>query len=272
MTAVDAPLTALVPTLHALPGVGLDTVERVASLTRRFDDKFLLGTDDLGELVAALDGDWSVLEVDQTRSTTYHSTYFDTADLATYRHHLQGRRRRYKVRARRYGLGGRCMLEIKLKATAGRTDKLRWDRTRPVDAALDAVELRRVAAALDAAYGISLPGSLHPSISTVFDRLTLVERTRGERVTVDVSLAVGRDGVWCRFNPGVAIVETKSPRRVSAIHQALRRLGHRPVAVSKYCVGAVSLHPALRGNPWIPALRRLGPIEPAGHRTQLGPT
>lgn len=264
MTAADrptlpAPEAVVDEALADLEPVDLATVEAAASLTRRFDDKFLVDVDTLDEVVVGLGGGWSVLEVDTARATRYSSTYFDTADLLTYRHHLQGRRRRYKVRTRRYGDSGPHMVEVKLKGSAGRTEKARWERDARLPEHLTADELDRVHAVLADTYGWPPPDALEPSLTTNFTRSTLVEVRQGQRITIDTGLVVeGRAGGAVRFDSGLAVVEVKGARRASDAFRLMMRLGHRPMPVSKYCLGVVSLHPGIRGNPWRPTLRRLG--------------
>jgi hypothetical protein len=98
-----------------LPAASLAEVIEGAELQVRIDRKYLIPVDRFAELAARLPGSWAALEIDRRRGFAYESVYFDTPDLLTYRHHLQRRRRRFKVRTRAYLDSGSCAFEVKLK-------------------------------------------------------------------------------------------------------------------------------------------------------------
>lgn len=55
---------------------------------------------------------------------------------------------------------------------------------------------------------------------------------------------------------GHVLVESKSPPTGGGADLVLRRLGLRPVKISKYCVAVALLHPQIRANPWHRTLNR----------------
>ena len=69
-------------------------------------------------------------------------------------------------------------------------------------------------------------------LRTTYDRMTLAGP--GERVTIDLGLSFG--AAWLR--PEWAIVETKSANGAGVADRGLRRLGSRPISMSKYLLGA----------------------------------
>jgi hypothetical protein len=245
--------------VEALPTVGLAQLAPLGQVQRRFDDKFLVAYGDLARLVGALGDGWGVLAVDSERQLGYRSVYFDTPDLLTYRDHVKGRRRRFKIRTRTYESTGVVMLEVKLKGAAGRTDKRRFPHPGPTPDTLDDRALELVGRTVDEAYGRPLPDGLAPVAVTRFRRITLVHLRRLERITIDLGLTVEVGGRSIGFGAGRAIVETKVPVRSAGAFKQVLRLGHRPQRVSKYCVGVVAAHDHIPGNPWIPALRQLEP-------------
>src|SRR3954464_15390096 len=111
--------------VRRLPAVELSALEAGAALLTRVDRKYVVPVRTLKTLVHCLGGDWAALEIEGRRQFGYTSTYFHTADLATYRAHLQRRRRRYKVRVRQCIDSGSCMLEVKRKGLRGLTVKER---------------------------------------------------------------------------------------------------------------------------------------------------
>ena len=237
----------------ALPAFGLAVLETLP-LHRRFDRKHLVRLRDLPEFVDGLGPGSSVLEVSGDRFVAYSSVYFDTPDLATYHHHRQGRRRRFKVRTRHYGDPLATMLEVKAKGVRGRTVKHRTPHPGPSPHTLDDDSRRFVADTLEALYGMAVPEGLVPVLETRFLRSTVLAPD-GDRVTVDRDLHVvaGDRVVW--FDRAWAVVESKSDVRHPAAEVALRRIGARTERISKYCLGVAALNPGLPSNRWRRAQR-----------------
>lgn len=240
--------------------IGLDELAAVAGLAERYDNKYVVAHDQLPAMLAAMGERARVLDVDGRRSTDYVSVYFDTPDLLTYRDHLMGRRRRWKLRTRHYGDPSAAMLELKLKAVRGQTSKRRWPHTGPVDE-LDDVGWRRADAALRQAYGQELPERLVPVAMTSYRRTTLVDVEGGERLTIDEDLTIEAADRRLILGHEVAVVESKAANARGAGVRALSQLGLRPDRVSKYCLAVASAYDDVRGNPWLPVLRRMEPAE-----------
>jgi hypothetical protein len=221
--------------MRTLQPVSLEEVERRASLQRRSDTKYIVSSEILATLVERLRTTHDVLEVGGRVSSSYRTVYFDTAELATYRAHVQGRRKRYKVRARHYIEDDLCLFEVKLKDGRGGTVKQRVGH-----------EVARIAEPLQAfvadcvlgAYGAAAEDRLLPTLVSDYRRMTLVARSGAERVTCDFDLgfeAPGGQTGWLR--EGFVIVECKSVRANGVVEGLLRSLGTRPVRCSKYCLG-----------------------------------
>lgn len=234
--------------------IALPEVLATASLQQRVDRKYLLTADQFTALAATLHRDFRVLDIDGRRLHGYESAYFDTPDLACYRDHRQGRRRRYKVRSRLYTDSADHLVEVKLEGPRGRTDKRRWPR--PSGASpreLDPDARRFVSLVLDA-YGVDRAPDLRRSLVTSYRRATLVDPVAGARLTLDVDLVFShRDRQ--HLGPDRVLVESKSTG-ASAADAALARLGIRPMSMSKYCVGLALTRPDLPANRWSRVLRR----------------
>jgi hypothetical protein len=263
-TARQAPSSAALD-IEALVGgyesVGLEAAAS-AALMRRTDTKFLLSLEEAGAALAALAGDYFVLEVAGRRVRRYRSLYFDTEDLALYRQHHAGRPFRAKVRSREYVETRQPFLELKRRTKRGVTLKER----RPTPALLTSID--------GAAGGMlsGLPGgalSLRPVLWNSFSRITLVGRGRRERVTLDLDLCFrggGRDAAL----PGVAVAEVKTEGagRESPFRRRMRELGVRPTAFSKYCVGVVLLLEGAPRNRFKPVMLRIARIARGEHDVQ----
>lgn len=243
--------------VDALQPIGLDAIVVQADLAHRYDAKYVVPVGRLPELMDLWSGRMRVLEIDGRRATAYRSTYFDTPDLRTYRDHLQRRRRRFKIRTRHYGDPSAAMLEVKLKGRDGQTVKYRRPHPERDSTELGPVSLAFVEETLRGVYDMDLPTPLAAIATTIFERTTLVDLDAGERITIDLGLTVESEGQRIELGAEHAVLETKSLRRRGAATGELYARGLRPDRVSKYCLGVVASRDEVRGNPWIPVLRRI---------------
>ena len=230
--------------------VGLEELDTDAALRTRVDVKYLVDAVALHRVVMALGRSARVLELDARRSFRYRSVYFDTPDLASYRAHVQGRRRRYKIRTRSYLDAGAAMLELKYKGRRGSTVK----RRQPHDPArvdeLDGPGRAFLAEELQAAYGTGPLPPLMPSMVTDYCRTTFAVVGDGERITCDVDLRGRHAGREARLDPRLALVESKSIDGRGSVDRLLQSAGIRPVSISKHAVTVAATREDLPGNPW----------------------
>lgn len=241
------PRTSLATAVAELQPVGLSTVLEQADLQTRTERKYLVPPWALEALVDGLRDDFQALETAGLRVFRYESVYFDTPGLTSYRAAAHGRRRRFKVRTRTYLDSGLCVLEVKTRGGRDETVKDRMpyrpDRRDRLDRAATDFVLSRVPL-VDGA------DALEQTLVTTYSRVTLVDLAAGARVTCDVDLVLSDPtGESARLDDRV-LVETKSPGSAGPADRILWRLGLRPVAISKYCVGLAALHPGLPANRW----------------------
>jgi hypothetical protein len=235
-----------------LEAISLGELNEQAELLCRVDNKYVVELATLRELVAMLRDEFRVLEIGGRRVFAYETVYFDSPRLGAYRAHLQGRRRRFKIRSRRYVDSGLHVFEVKLKGRAGRTDKRRLRVAAAQHARLTPDAARFADDVLREAYGHGLPEGMEPALRMSYDRITLAAREDGERVTFDFNLDYGDAGL----EDGYAIVETKTPNGRGIADRALLELGVRPESCSKYSVGIGLTRPGVRTNPWVRLTRR----------------
>jgi hypothetical protein len=244
---------AVTDAVARLRPLDLAAVLATAELQMRVDRKYVVPLDVLATVLRQLGDDLGVLQIGARRLFRYESVYFDTPDLAAYRAHAHGRRRRVKVRTRAYLDSGECLLEFKRVGARGETVKERYPypftSRHQLDAEGRSLALARVGPLIDAP-------ALRPVLATAYHRATLVDCTAGIRVTCDVDLRF-EDLAGRRHGPleGLVVLETKTVGSESVVDRLLRRLGARPVALSKYCVGMAVLDPALPANRWNRELR-----------------
>lgn len=245
----------------ALPALTLDEVNERAALQTRVDRKYVVRPDVWGRVLASLDGDLGVLEIDGRRSFRYSSTYYDTTDLDSYRDAARGRPHRYKVRTRHYLDTGSSAVEVKTRSAAGGTTKSRqWLDTGA------APEGRRLPTAAVTFVGgfpriAEQAHRLSEVLTTSYERVTLV--TPDARVTVDQHVtATDVDGRHMDYGD-LLIVETKSTGGAGAVDRSLWATGIRPARISKYCTSLAALRPDLPANRWSRSLRRYVPTTPS---------
>ncbi len=231
----------------------LEEVLATAELQTRIDRKYIVPLDLFCTVLDQMGGDLCALQIGGRRLFDYESVYFDTPDLAAYHQHAHGRRRRVKIRTRAYLDSGECMLEFKSVGMRGATVKQRYPYRLAERNELD--EEARALALAQLGHTISA-AALGKVLTTSYHRATLVDSTCGNRVTCDVNLRF-ENSVGQRYGPldGVVVLESKTIGAESPIDRMLRRLGSRPVSLSKYCVGMAVLDPRLPANRWNRELR-----------------
>jgi hypothetical protein len=243
--SVAAKVTAA---LGALKPISLAEIDGVALLDRT-DTKYIISTETLLELIAALTNDYRVLDIEGQRLNRYRTVYFDTNGMTFYLRHHAGNEVRHKVRSREYVDSHLSFLEVKRKTNKDRTVKERLQTPEPVTKlgpAVDDFLLSR--------FPLAEPG-LTPKLRNEFSRATLVSNRGQERLTLDVHLSFAGNGREVLL-PGVAIVEVKQAGfdRTSPVMAAMRSAGFPPRGISKYCLGVALLYPEIKHNNFKPKL------------------
>ena len=268
-TGRDDAATELMRHVDGLDPISLPELESHAGLQARVDKKYIVDYETLEQLLAQLGDDFLALEIDGERLQEYDSVYFDTPELTGYRHHMQGRRKRFKCRTRLYG-GTACFFDLKLKGRRGETVKHRLPLSPFAHGSLTPDAAAFLKRELLHEYGCSAPARLLPMLHTSFARLALTHVRREERLTLDFGLVLGRAGSGERYRmrPDHVLIEAKSTTGRGTVDRLLPRLGARPLTMcSKYCLGVALSQPGLPTNPYRPLLRRH--FEPTPRPTPL---
>ena len=202
-------------------------------LMNRTDTKFVTNTERLRQLLEMARDDYYVQEIDGERNLEYDTTYFDTTQFDMYNQHQWGHTNRQKIRFRTYCISGLQFMEVKTKNNHGRTKKKRIEV-----ADMDVQdEVKRLFLNKHLRYGVD---TLQPALNNHFSRITLVNKGKTERLTIDSAL---------RFHNllsdqeldmgGLVIIELKRDGQVySPVLEMLRQLRIQPHGFSKYCMGA----------------------------------
>ena len=226
-------------------------------LMNRTDTKFVTTVDRLMLLLAKARDEYRAQEVDGRRIASYYTAYFDTPDYNMYTVHQNGHAGRQKLRIRSYVDSGLNFLEVKTKNNHGRTKKKRidmagFDPLRP-DHGIRFQRQDERYKAYDEFLRRHLrydPAIMSEKLENHFNRITLVNKCKTERLTIDTglcfhNLVTGRDADLT----GLAIIELKRDGlQPSPILEMLRELRIKPCGFSKYCMGSAFTNPSLKRN------------------------
>ena len=231
--------------VEQLPPITLDEMKSIR-LMKRTDTKFVTNLYTLARLLQMCRGHYYAQRVADDPISPYTTLYFD--DLGRhdmFRRHQAGHRPRTKVRARTYINGGISFLEIKKKDNHGKTRKKRIQVP-----SIDAVANDRVGEDFLAEQTGLTWDDIRPTVRNYFNRITLVNFEKTERLTIDFDLRFYNYETELEETMGQAvIIELKRDGRVhSPILPLLRELRIHQNGFSKYCIGSVITNPNLRVN------------------------
>ena len=202
-------------------------------LMNRTDTKFVTTTDRLRLLLQMACNDYYVQEIDGGRNLEYDTTYFDTTAFDMYNQHQWNHTNRQKIRFRTYCVSGLQFMEVKTKNNHGRTKKKRMEVT---DMNL-AEQAKSDFIGKHLRYGVD---TLQPALNNHFSRITLVNKAKTERLTIDSALRFHNIVSGVDKDMGdLVIIELKRDGLVfSPVLEMLRQLRIQPHGFSKYCMGS----------------------------------
>lgn len=254
--------------LLAFDAITLETLNAKARMLIRLDQKYIIDAANLQIALEAFRTRFDILEIGGRRSFTYATQYYDDHYQRAYYDHLQGRRKRSKVRVRHYLDADLSFLEVKLKDKRDVTIKRRMYLKKPIGD-LDAACADFVDRSHTDLYGEPFSRHLHPVLGMRYNRITLVAKDGAERLTIDTAMEFRARGRRRRIAADLFIIETKSVRGNGIADAILRELHIRPTKrCSKYCIGMAALGKVKRANRFLPALRRLRLLGGADFRNQ----
>jgi hypothetical protein len=146
-------------------------------------------------------------------------------------------------------------LELKFKTNRGRTQKQRTGIPE-IAMELNGDEEKFIGKKM------GLYFNLLPQIKNNFTRLTLVEPSLPERITIDLELSFEWKEVMKELKQ-IVIVEVKqeSRNRKSPFVQALKKRHVREESISKYCLGVAMLVPFVKKNNFKEKLIKISKLE-----------
>ena len=238
--------------------ISLKQLEANSGMLERIDNKYVVNQDVLRRAIPELARHFDILEIDGRRNFTYDTCYFDNDESRCYTDHHQGRKKRVKVRMRKYLEAGLCFVEVKLKDRRGVTVKKRLRCAMDKFGTLDEAALNFVNDVYQSLYKRVFPHDISRNLDMRYQRLTLVAKDGGERMTLDNRVKFLMDGDAREVDERLFIIEAKSAKGNGMADRILRRLHQHPVKhVSKYCTGLATMSGGLKRNNFRRALKRL---------------
>lgn len=242
----------------AFAPLSLDALNAKAAMLERLDNKYVVSGAMLLEATGEFLQLFDVLEIEGKRSFGYDTWYFDDDALSSYYDHLQGRRRRMKVRVRRYLDARLCYVEAKFKTKRSITVKKRLAIPYEQYGHLDESGYSHVKASFQKLYGGDFDKALSPALEVYYERMTLVAKEGGERMTIDNKLRFATPSGSRAIQDDLYVVETKSANGNGVADKILRKLHQHPTgACSKYCIGMIATGAVTRRHKFLPALKKL---------------
>jgi hypothetical protein len=246
---------ALEPVISLFPKISLEEMASV-KLMNRTDTKYLVQTTKIPLLLNKAIGDYQIQEIKGEKVAKYGTLYLDTEELNLFRTHMNGKLNRLKWRIRSYIGSDLSFLEIKKKINSGQTQKKRIEYIPSEGHSGEiATEFIWNASGMKA-------DNLKPVIQNSFNRITLVNNGKTERLTIDFNIA------FKNFKNGkisdvtnLAIIEIKQDRsNKSAMHHYLNELRIKKSGISKYCLGIVLTDKTIKGNSYKKKIRSINKI------------
>lgn len=238
--------------LNEFKAIDLSEINKNSFLDRK-DTKFFIPEEKINEFLERIKLNYLVLQVNGARLGEYETHYFDTPDLTLYKNHHHGKLNRYKIRIRTYVNSALSFLEVKFKSNKGRTVKSRIKYNilnKLNETALNFIKEK----------GFKNPELLVPSVVINYRRITLLEKNLLEKITIDTLLHFKNNNTSKSID-NIAIIEIKQHNKlISDAVMNLKKMGIKPVSISKYCLAIISLYPNVAKNNFKPKLHQLNKI------------
>jgi VTC domain len=249
--------------LKQLDPITLKEMDRV-KLQNRTDTKFVFETQLLPKILEDVKDCYRILEIDNKRTNSYQTLYYDTEDMTSYIQHHNGKVNRIKIRFRNYIESDLTFLEVKFKNNKGRTIKSRVK--------IDEIEtdLSDDSKKFIEKHSFYDTNQLKAALWNRFTRLTLAHKTKNERLTIDLNLGFKHfDNKNETDMPHIVIAEVKQEKASvdSDFIKAIKKYHIQKSSMSKYCVGTALLNKNLKQNNFKERILKINKLKYVRRRT-----
>jgi len=239
-------MSCLMDILQSMSPISLEEMSGV-TLMNRVDSKYPTNMETLLRMAPLWGKHFYVQEHENQRIAHYRTLYFDTPDAITYTMHHNRRLKRQKIRQRIYVDSNIAFCEIKNKKNTGRTKKKRI--AIPVEHWGDLYQLPEMEAFVRERVWVT-DQLLTPRLENAFQRITLVNKSKTERVTIDFGILFHNHLSGCDADVSdLVIIEVKQDSTLpSKFKDILRDTRVKRKGLSKYCLGMLLTDEHLKYN------------------------
>ncbi len=198
--------------LHDFWTISLSELNSKASFLKRKDRKYLLSAWEFFDVLEKLKDNFDILEIKGQKIFSYDNVYMDTEDHLFYNQHQNRKKSRVKVRTRYYLDSDLAFFEFKHK-NKWVTTKYRYEFPSEEHGFMTKGKKRFFEWVWQSINYWEKAPKLSPSIRTKYKRITLVNKTNSERLTIDFDIRTYnlRDNKVKEVNlKNLVIVESKS--------------------------------------------------------------
>ena len=227
----------------------IDTFEPISlaemdevKLLDRTDTKYMFNIKALPDILMRASEHYRVLDINNIRINSYETLYFDTKGLSLYNEHHNGKLNRYKIRYRCYKDSNLSFFEIKHSTNKNRTVKQRIKKKNIEE------EITGDAGDFLLAKTHLLPENFTAKLWVYYSRITLVNKTSKERLTIDLNLSFKEGDKIVKF-PKLVIAELKQDKAgKSFFTELMKDCNIRTMSISKYCFGIINIYENVKKN------------------------
>ena len=174
-------------TIQNFKTISLTELNAKASYLKRIDKKFLLSSSQFKEIFAELGKNFKVLEIKWQKIFSYDNVYMDTDDYLFYNQHQNKNKSRTKIRTRYYVDSNLAFFEYKYK-TDWITNKYRYSFPSEEHWFMTRGKNRFFQWVWQSMFGLEKAPQITPSIKTKYKRITLINNSGNERLTIDFDI------------------------------------------------------------------------------------
>ena len=212
-------------------------MQNKAPLMEREDKKFVMTPLQIKDVLVDCLKNYQILKIENDLIFDYKTAYYDTNSLELYRNHHNGKGNRNKIRERLYVNSGHTFVEIKTKTNKGKTLKQRIES--------DSIHQSKEFVMTFSGLSVS---DLSKTLSLEYSRITLLHKTKLEKVTLDYNLVFFDKKNTVKYEKIViAEVKTEKPTDIDFC-DIMKKHAIREGSLSKYCLGLISLNNQIKHN------------------------
>ncbi|HWS01188.1 MAG TPA: polyphosphate polymerase domain-containing protein [Prolixibacteraceae bacterium] len=241
--------------ISSLQRISLQEMAQV-KLMNRVEAKYLVSVNSVPAMLQRLSNHYVMQEIIGNTLAEYETVYLDTEGLDSFLSHINGKLNRFKWRIRNYVESDLCFLEIKNKTNKGRVEKNRIPYN-----AVSGLNDFHVSEFINRTSGLTAE-SLFPVLKNKFNRITLVNSLKTERLTIDLNISFQNclNGESATLG-NLAIIELKQEKSAKSVAgEYFESIRIKKRGISKYCLGMVLTSDRIKGNLYKQKIRHIAKI------------